>query len=458
MSMSRREVLKLAAFGAVGGLAGIRPSLAGASGGGVAKDVGEDRVFICNEDSNTLSVINPYTNTVAGAVNLTSFDEDARPPFRFVTGGVVPTHAAMVNKPLYHGAISIHGAAPSPDSRLIATTGRGSSNVYLIDTLSRRVIGNTPNPQAGGKTVAERLSSGILVGREPHEPTFTRNGRELWVTLRGENRIAILDVERACREAAGQDAGAVRQYLDTLDGPAQVWFSADGLLAFVISQKSARIDVFHVHPDRQGHSRPRRKLTLDIAAQDPFGFTPFQKTTPDGREVWFSHKLADGLSARAGDGGHGLLDHVLLGDKARPNHVEFVENRNGRAVYASLGRVDDQGPGGVAGSRVAIVDRDAPVGKRRVVGGFFSHGREAHGLWTNPEGTRLYVAHEQDELPGTPGEGQTVCSVFDVSDPFKPGFIAQIPLGGLELPSGRLRNKKGINLVYVRPGARSQAA
>jgi len=99
----------------------------------------------------------------------------------------------------------------------------------------------------------------------------------------------------------------------------------------------------------------------------------------------------------------------------------------------------------------------APAGSRQVVGTFFTHGRESHGLWTNPEGTRLYVAHEQDELPGTPAEGHTVCSVYDVSDPFKPGFIAQIPLGSLGLPSGKLRNKKSINLVYVRPGARSQA-
>jgi DNA-binding beta-propeller fold protein YncE len=50
-------------------------------------------VILCNEDSNTLSVIDPVTNTVAGTVNLTSFDADPRPPFRFVTGGVVPTHA-----------------------------------------------------------------------------------------------------------------------------------------------------------------------------------------------------------------------------------------------------------------------------------------------------------------------------------------------------------------------------
>ena len=53
---------------------------------------------------------------------------------------------------------------------------------------------------------------------------------------------------------------------------------------------------------------------------------------------------------------------------------------------------------------------------------------------------------------------QTVCSAFDVSDPFDPKFLAQIPLGALKLPSGELRNKKSINLVYVRPGAKSQSA
>lgn len=124
-------------------------------------------------------------------------------------------------------------------------------------------------------------------------------------------------------------------------------------------------------------------------------------------------------------------------------------------MYVSLARVDDGGPGGVASSRLAIIDRVGPPESRKVVGHVFSGGREAHGLWTNPEGTRLYVAHEQDELPNSPNAGQTVCSAFDVSDPFKPELIAQIPLGELKLPSGALRNKKSINLVYVRPGARS---
>ena len=420
-----------------------------------------DRVFITNEDSNTVSVINPVTNTVESTVNLTSFDEDPRPPFRYVTAGVAPTHAAMIHKPLYHGCIGAHGAVPSPDGRLLATSGRGSSNVYLIDAEQRRVIGNAPNPAAGPATNAERLSSGLMVGREPHEPTFTRSGKELWVTIRGEDRIAILDVDRAVRLLKGTDAvgsTAIRQFLPTLSGPAQVWFNREGTLAFVVSQKVSQLDVFRVNANAEGHSRPQRVSTLDISTQDKPGFTPFLKTTPDGAELWFSHKLADSVSCRSTQGGFDLLDTVSLGAGARPNHVEFVSNARGSVVYASLARIDDGGPGGVAASPIAIIDRSAPSGQRKVVGTFFSHGREAHGLWTNPENTLLYVAHEQDELPGTPNAGQTVCSAFDVSNPLKPAFIAQIPLGALALPSGALRNKKSINLVYVRVGAKGQTA
>lgn len=85
----------------------------------------------------------------------------------------------------------------------------------------RRIIGNTPNPSAGPATVADRPRGGILLGREPHEPTFTRNGKELWVTLRGEDRIAILDVERALAQLKGADTSAIRQFLPTLNGPSR---------------------------------------------------------------------------------------------------------------------------------------------------------------------------------------------------------------------------------------------
>ncbi len=456
MIIDRRDFLKIGAAGGIAVAFGAREALAQAAR--PASIEAGDRVFITNEDSNTISVIDPRSNAVETTINLTSFDEDPRPPFRYVTGGVMAPHAAMIHKPLYHGCIDAHGAVPSPDGRMLATSGRGSSNVYLIDAVNKRVIGNVPNPFASAQTNAERISSGILVGREPHEPTFTRNGKELWVTLRGEDRIAILDVERAVNQAGGTESGAIRGFINTITGPAQVWFSADGALAFVASQKVSRVDVFRVKPGADGYSNPERLVTLDVAGQDKPGFTPFLKTSPDGGEVWFSHKLADTVSARATSDPFALADAVPLGKLARPNHVEFVENAKGKVVYASLARVDDAGPGGIASSQIAIIDRSAVPGSRKVVGTFYSRGRESHGIWTNPANDLLYIAHEQDELPGTPNAGQTVASAFDVSDPFNPRFVAQIALGSLKLPSGELRNKKSINLVYVRPGYKGQTA
>jgi YVTN family beta-propeller protein len=457
MDMSRRSMLKRTTLGALA-LSTVRQLAQAQTPGGTGAIEPDDRVFIANEDSNTISVIDPRSNTVEATINLTSFDEDPRPPFRFVTGGVMPTHAAMIHKPLYHGAIAVHGVVPSPDGRMLATAGRGSSNLYLIDTLAKKVIGNVPNPQAGPTTNPHRLTSGVLVGREPHEPAFTRNGKEIWVAVRGEDRIAILDVEAAIKESAGSPAGAIRLLVPTINGPAQSWFSADGTLAFVVSQKVPRVDVFHVRTDAQGHSQPLLKATLDISAADRPGFTPFLKTSPDGAEVWMSHKLADQVSTIDARDPHRTLDIIPLGNLARPNHLEFVQNARGKAIYVSLARVDDGGPGGVASSQIAVIDHSTAPGSRKVVKTFFTHGRESHGIWTNPTGTLLYVAHEQDELPSTPNAGQTVCSAFDVSDPFDPQFLTQIPLGNLKLPSGELRNKKSINLVYVRPGARSQTA
>lgn len=448
MTFTRRDALLAGSAGILTAAIGMKAAARISSGPDIAPG---DRVLICNEDSNTLSAIDPATNRVAETINLTSFDADPRPPFRFVTGGVTPTHAAMVTKPLYHGAINIHGAAPSPDQTMAAVTGRGSSNIYLIDMITRTVIGNRANPLARETTSPQVLTSGVMVGREPHEPTWSRNGREIWVALRGEDRIAILDTELAKAESAGKNVRAIRNYLPAIHGPAQVWFSRDGAQAFICSQKVSQIVVYDTNVGANGFSQPKYRATLNISGQDPFGFTPFQKSSPDGREMWFSHKLADGVSARSVDGEHALLDHVALGAMSRPNHVEFVENAKGRAVYASFARVDDGGPGGVASSRIAIIDRSGGPGQRKVVGHFFSHGREAHGMWTNPTHSLLYVSHEQDELPGTPNEGQTVCSVFDVSEPLSPKFVTQIPLGHLELPSGKLRSKKSINLVYFRP-------
>ena len=85
---SRRDFLKL--MGAIAVASQFQGMLSEAVAADVVDIDSMDRVFIANEDSNTISVIDPNSNTVETTINLTSFDEDPRPPFRFVTGGVMP--------------------------------------------------------------------------------------------------------------------------------------------------------------------------------------------------------------------------------------------------------------------------------------------------------------------------------------------------------------------------------
>jgi hypothetical protein len=63
----------------------------------------------------------------------------------------------------------------------------------------------------GAAAAAADLPSGARGAEAPGvpSPAFTRSGREIWVALRGEDRIAVVDVERALRQVGGTEAGAV---------------------------------------------------------------------------------------------------------------------------------------------------------------------------------------------------------------------------------------------------------
>jgi len=109
-----------------------------------------DRVYAADQTSNTVSVIDPSTNKLLGVIRL---------------GDPVPGALS----PLYRGQLLVHGLGYSPDSKTLAVVSVGSNSVTLIDTATNRIKGV------------------IYVGRSPHEAFFTPDGRELWVTVRGEN-------------------------------------------------------------------------------------------------------------------------------------------------------------------------------------------------------------------------------------------------------------------------------
>ena len=115
-----------------------------------------DRVYAAEQFSNTVSVTDPADNKLLGVIRL---------------GEPIPANLS----PLYRGQVLVHGMGFSPDHRTIAVVAVGSNSVSFIDTATNAVKHVT------------------YVGRSPHEAFFTPDGTEIWVTIRGENYVAVLD-------------------------------------------------------------------------------------------------------------------------------------------------------------------------------------------------------------------------------------------------------------------------
>lgn len=81
-----------------------------------------DRVYTADQTSNTVSVIDPESNKLLGAIHL---------------GDDVP--AAL--SPLYRGELLVHGLGFSPDHKTLDVVSIGSNSVTLIDTETNTVKG-----------------------------------------------------------------------------------------------------------------------------------------------------------------------------------------------------------------------------------------------------------------------------------------------------------------------------
>ena len=81
-----------------------------------------DRIYTADQTSNTVSVINPATNTLLGRIAL---------------GNPRPN----VLSPLYKGELNVHGLGYSPDRRTLAVISTGSNSVTLIDTATNAIKG-----------------------------------------------------------------------------------------------------------------------------------------------------------------------------------------------------------------------------------------------------------------------------------------------------------------------------
>ncbi|HSS16146.1 MAG TPA: YncE family protein [Candidatus Dormibacteraeota bacterium] len=282
-----------------------------------------DRVYTADQTSNTVSVIDPSENRLVGVIRL---------------GDPVPGALS----PLYKGQLLVHGMGYSPDSKTLAVVSVGSNSITLIDTATNKVKGV------------------VYVGRSPHEPFFTPNGRELWVTVRGENYVSVIDPERMKE---------VRR-IEVANGPGMTMFGPDGKYAFVCSSFTPELAVIDV---------ASHKIVKRLPQVSPF--SPNIAVTPENDEVWIT--LKDVGKVQIYSAKPPFDQKAVLETGPITNHVNFVNNRNGKFAYVTIGGANEVKAfrRGATPELVATI----PVGEL------------PHGIWPSGDGSRVYVALENGE-------------------------------------------------------------
>jgi YVTN family beta-propeller protein len=283
-----------------------------------------DRVYAAEQFSNTVSVTDPASNRLLGVIRL----GDPAPGFI---------------SPLYKGQLLVHGLGFSPDHRTLAVVSVGSNSVTFIDTATNTVKHTT------------------YVGRSPHEAFYTPSGKEVWVTVRGENYVSVIDA-RSFQEKAR---------VITPNGPGMQIFSPDGKYGYICSSFTPETVVVSV---------VTHQIVGRVRQDSPF--CPNIAATPDGKQVWFT--LKDVGEVMVFDARPPFAPIRTIKTGPITNHVNFARTKQGTFAYVTVGglnvvkafRTDDF-------SQVATI----PVGKL------------PHGVWPSGDGSRIYVGIENaDEL------------------------------------------------------------
>src|ERR1700751_3128261 len=189
-----------------------------------------DRVYAAEQFSNTVSVTDPVDNKLLGVIRL---------------GDPQPANFS----PLYRGQVLVHGMGFAPDHRTLAVVSIGSNSVTFIDTATNAVKHTT------------------YVGRSPHEAFFTPDGAEVWVTVRGEDYVAVLD----------GNSFEEKTRIKVPAGPGMQIFSPDGKYGYVCSSFNPETVVVSVADHR---------IVGRVKQESPF--CPNIAATPDGDPGWFT--------------------------------------------------------------------------------------------------------------------------------------------------------------------------
>jgi YVTN family beta-propeller protein len=300
-----------------------------------------DRVYAAEQFSNTVSVTDPADNTLLGVIRL---------------GDPSPANFS----PLYRGQLLVHGMGFSPDHRTLAVVSIGSNSVAFIDTATNAIKHIT------------------YVGRSPHEAFFTPNGEEVWVTVRGENYVSVLDPRTY----------AEKTRISVPGGPGMQIFSVDGKYGYICSSFNPETVVVTVAD---------HEIIGRVTQASPF--CPNIAAAPDGRQVWLTLKDVGKVMIFDAKPPFAVFKTIETGPIT--NHVNFARNSKGLFAYVTVGGLNV-----VKVFRVpdANLVSTIPVGKL------------PHGVWPSGDGKRVYVGLEN---------GDSLTAIDTLTNK----VVAEVPIG-----------------------------
>lgn len=287
-----------------------------------------DRVYTADQDSNTVSVIDPKSNAVLGTIALGKSRMD--------------TNADVLGA-MYDGQIDVHGLGFTRDGQYLAVVDVTTNAVHVIETATNAVLHT------------------IYLGRAPHEGFFTADGSQLWIAERGQDTVAITDWRR-------------NQVVDRIvseDGPSKVVFSPDGRLAYVNHLRADTFDVIDV---------ASHKIIQRVAVPSDAGGSSDEAISPDGKEIWLgmpnNGKTTSVVNAQT------YRVEAVLDTGPRTNHPNFVTVDGVNYAYVSVGDLN----------QTLVFRRSTDGGPPTLVKRIQNHGAGSHGIWPSPDNTRMYVA------------------------------------------------------------------
>jgi YVTN family beta-propeller protein len=283
------------------------------------------RIYVANESSNNVTVIDATTLAVVATIDARNY--------------------------------STHDLSLTRDGRRLFVTNLASGRVSVIDTQSLEVIAS------------------IFTGFRSHVVTLTNDNRHAWVANIGEDMISIVDVETF----------RILGTIPTGKGPTGLTFSRDGRFAYVSNQGDRTVQVI----DTGSHT---------VIKTIPVGSNPhFLVLGPDGR-IWGCNTGGNDIYVIDPES-QSIAASLVLGPA--PQQIAFAyKGIAGPNAYVTLAGTNEVVVVGMEGGKLHVREK-IPAGDR------------PNGIWSNAQGTRVFVVNEvsNDLRVIDTGTSQTIAKV-----------------------------------------------